>query len=195
MLHAMANGLDNQPVVPAEQASTVQSVSNGITTPRDLTDDHEVKAVIYMLAESVGRRLREQHFVGRTVELHLRDNTLVTRSYQMSLEYYIQSTKDIANESFSLFQKQYRWAHPLRSITIGISALEPDNIPCQLDLLDSDGREKREKLDKAVDALKARFGDACVRRAVVLEEPELSGLSPYDTHTIHPVGFSGKVEE
>ncbi len=195
MLYAMANGLDRQPVIPAEQASAAQSVSNGITTPRDLVDDHEVKAVIYMLAESVGRRLREQHFVGRTVELHLRDNTLTTRSHQVSLDYYIQSTKDIASEAFTLFQKQYNRAHPLRSITVGISALEPDDIPCQLDLMDSDGREKREKLDKTVDALKARFGDACVRRAVVLEEPELSGLSPYETHTIHPVGFSGKLEE
>lgn len=195
MLYAMANGLDHQPVIPAEQASAAQSVSNGITTPRDLTDDHEVKAVIYMLAESVGRRLREQHFVGRTVEIHLRDNALATRSHQVSLDYYIQSTKDIASEAFALFQKQYNWARPLRSITVGISALEPDDIPCQLDLIDSDGREKREKLDKTVDELKARFGDACVRRAVVLEEPELSGLSPYETHTIHPVGFSGKLEE
>ncbi len=195
MLYAMANGLDNHPVIPAEQASAAQSVSNGITTPRDLVDDHEVKAVIYMLAESVGRRLREQHFVGRTVEIHLRNNALTTRSHQVSLDYYIQSTKDIANEAFTLFQKQYNWAHPLRSITVGISALEPDDIPCQLDLIDSDGREKREKLDKTVDELKARFGDTCVRRAVVLEEPELSGLSPYETHTIHPVGFSGKLEE
>ncbi len=193
-LYAMANGLDNQPVIPAEQANAVQSVSNGITTPRDLIDDHEVKAVIYMLAESVGRRLREQHFVGRTVEIRLRDASLATRSYQVSLDYYIQSTKDIANEAFALFQKQYNWARPLRSVTVGISALEPDNIPCQLDLMDSDAREKHEKLDKTVDALKARFGDACVRRAVVLEEPELSGLSPYETHTVHPVGFSGKLE-
>jgi DNA polymerase-4 len=194
MLHAMANGLDNQPVIPSEQASTTQSISNGITTPRDLTDDQEVKAVIYMLAESVGRRLREQHFVGRTVELQLRDNALTTRNYQISLEYYIQSTKDIASEAFALFQKQYRWARPLRSLTVGISALEPDDIPCQLDLNGSATREKHEKLDKTVDALKARFGDTCVRRAVVLEDPALSGLSPYDSHTVHPVGFSGKLE-
>lgn len=195
MLHAMANGQDRQPVVPAEQAGAVQSISNGITTPRDLTEKHEVKAVMVMLAESIGRRMREQHFVGRTVEIHLRDNTLTTHSHQVSLEYYIQSTKDIANEAFALFEKRHTDTRPLRSITVGVSALEPDDTPCQLDLMDSDGRQKRETLDKTVDQLKARFGDACVRRAIVLEEPALSGLSPYDTHTIHPVGFSGKVEE
>ncbi len=195
MLYAMANGLDNQPVIPAESTNTVHSVSNGITTPRDLTDDHEVKAVIYMLAESVGRRLREQHLVGRTVELHLRDSSLATHSHQTSLPYYIQSTKDVAVEAFSLFQKQHKRTRPLRSITVGVSTLETDDVPYQLDLLDSDVRNKRETLDKTVDKLKARFGDACVRRAIVLEDPTLSGLSPYESHTIHPVGFSGKLKD
>ncbi len=195
MLYAMANGLDSQPVIPVESANAAQSVSNGITTPRDLTDDREVKAVMVMLSESVGRRLREQHLVGRTVEIHLRDNTLATHSHQASLPYYIQSTKDIATEAFTLFQKQHKRTRPLRSITVGISALEAEDIPCQLDLLDSDARNKREALDKTVDKLKARFGDTCVRRAIVLEDPELSGVSPYESHTIHPVGFSGKLED
>ncbi len=195
MLYTMANGLDRQPVIPAEKASAVQSISNSITTPRDLINDHEVKAVMTMLAESVGRRLREQHFVGRTVEIQLRDNTLATHSHQVTLDYYIQSTKDIAAEAFSLFQKQYTWAKPLRSLSVGITALEPETVPCQLDLRGSAARDKHERLDRAVDALKSRFGDTCVRRAIVLEEPELSGASPYDTHTIHPTGFSGKLED
>lgn len=194
MLHAMANGQDRQEVIPCGQESAVQSISNGITTPRDLVNNREVKAVLYMLAESVGRRLREQHFVGKTIEIQLRDSTLVTHSHQTSLEYYIQSTQDIANEAYTLFERQYNWKHPLRSVTVGIRSLEPDTIPCQLDLLDSSVRDKHEKLDKAVDALKARFGDNCVRRAIVMEEPDLTGGSPYDTHTVHPVGFSGKLD-
>ena len=195
MLHAMANGRDNQPVVPIGEESAVQSVSNGITTPRDLINDHEVKAVLYMLAESVGRRLREQHFVGRTIEIQLRDNALVMRSHRTTLDYYIRSTQDIAEEAFALFTRQYDRARPIRSVTVGVSALEPDTTPCQLDLLDSAARDKHEKLDRAVDALKARFGDGCVRRAIVMEEPELTGGSPYETHTIHPVGFSGKIDD
>ncbi len=194
MLYIMANGLDSQPVVPAEQADAVQSVSNSVTTPRDLVNSHEVKAVMTMLAESVGRRLREQHFVGRTVEIQLRDNTLTTRSHRVTLDYYLQSTKDIADEAFALFEKAYHWAKPLRSISVGISSLEPEDTPCQLDLLNSTARERHEKLDRAVDALKSRFGDTCVRRAIVLEEPDIAGASPYETHTVHPTGFSGKLE-
>lgn len=194
MLHAMANGIDNQPVVPTEQQAAVQSVSNGMTTPRDLTDEHDVRVVMHVLAESVGRRLREQHMAGRTVEIQVRDNTLVTRTFRTTLPCYIQSTEDIARQGMLLFCDKYGWENPLRSVTLAISGLEPDSMPLQMDMTDSDARERRERLDKTVDSLKQRFGDSCVRRAIVLEDPDLAGISLYDTHTVHPVGFSGKVE-
>lgn len=194
-LHAVANGRDSQPVIPAEQAAAVQSVSNGMTTPRDLTDDRDVQRVLMVLSESVGRRLREQHMTGRTIELQLRDNQLVTRSHRVTLDHYVQSTNDIAGAAFALFRDSYRWQRPLRSVTVGVSSLEPDTIPCQLDMTDSAGREKREQLDKAVDGLRQRFGDKCIRRAILLEDPDLTGDSPYETHTVHPTGFSGKTDE
>ena len=78
---------------------------------------------------------------------------------------------------------------------MAVSGLEPEDTPCQLDMTDSAGREKREKLDRTVDGLRARFGDLCIRRAILLEDPALTGDSMYDTHTVHPTGFSGKTEE
>ncbi len=194
MLHAMANGRDCQPVIPAGQEAAVQSVSNGMTTPRDVTDEQEARVVLCVLAESVGRRLREQHLVGKTVELQIRDNTLVTHGFRVTLDHYVQSTEDILREGLALLRRKYRWGKPLRSLTLGLSGLEPDTIPCQLDMLDSAGREKRETLDRTVDALKKRFGDGCVRRAVVLSDPDMVGLSLYESHTVHPTGFSGRVE-
>lgn len=194
-LHAVANGRDAQPVIPSEDAAEVQSVSNGMTTPRDLTDNRDVQRVITVLAESVGRRLREQHLCGRTVELHLRDNQLVTHTYRTTLDHHVQATGDVAQEAYALFLSVYRWKHPLRSITVGISGLDTDDAPCQLDMTESTGREKRERLDRAVDGLRERFGDTCIRRAILLEDPDLTGFSPYDDHTVHPVGFSGKTDE
>lgn len=194
MLHAMANGQDNQPVIPAAEAAAIQSISNGMTSPRDMENEQDVRIVLYVLAESVGRRLREQHLFGKTVELQLRDTNLATQGFRTTLDHFIRSTDDIAREALTLFRRRYTWRRPLRTLTVGISGLEPDTTPCQLDLLDSDNREKRETLDRAVDDLKKRFGDRCIRRAVVMEDPTLAGLSPYEDHTIHPVGFSGKVE-
>ncbi len=194
-LHAIANGRDSQPVIPTEEAAGVQSVSNGMTTPRDLTDDRDVQRVLMVLAESVGRRLREKHLTGRTVELQLRDNQLHTRSHRVTLDHYIQATGDIEAAAYALFKDSYRWQRPLRSITIGVSGLEPEDVPCQMDMTDSVGREKREQLDRAVDSLRERFGDKCIRRAILLEDPDLTGDSLYETHTVHPTGFSGKTDE
>lgn len=194
-LHAIANGQDEQPVIPTEEAADAQSVSNGMTTPRDLIDDRDAQRVITVLAESVGRRLREQHLHGRTIELHLRDNRLTTHTFRTTLDHRIQSTGDISREAYTLFRSVYHWKHPLRSITIGISSLETDDTPCQLDMIDSAEREKRERLDRTVDSLRERFGDMCIRRAILLEDSNLTGFSPYDDHTVHPVGFSGKTDK
>lgn len=194
-LHAVASGRDRQPVIPSAEAAEAQSVSNGMTTPRDLTDNRDVQRVITVLAESVGRRLREQHLCGRTVELHLRDNQLVTHTYRTTLDHHLQATGDVAQEAYALFCSVYRWKHPLRSITVGVSGLDADDTPCQLDMTESAGREKRERLDRAVDGLRERFGDTCIRRAILLEDPDLTGFSPYEDHTVFPVGFSGKTDE
>ena len=194
-LHAVANGRDCQPVTPSEETADAQSVSNGMTTPRDLTDNRDAQRVITVLAESVGRRLREQHLCGRTVELHLRDNRLITHTYRTTLDHHIQSTGDVAREAYALFCSVYPWKYPLRSITVGISGLDTDDAPCQLDMTESAERDKRERLDRAVDGLRERFGDACIRRAILLEDHDLTGFSPYDDHTVHPVGFSGKTDK
>ena len=58
--------------------------------------------------------------------------------------------------------------------------------------------EKEEEADlvrKAVDSLRERFGDKVIRRAILLEDPDLTGDSLYETHTVHPTGFSGKTDE
>lgn len=194
-LHAIANGHDSQPIIPCEDSADAQSVSNGMTTPRDLTDNRDVQRVIAVLSESVGRRLREQNLRGKTMELHLRDNHLDTHTYRTTLDHHIQSTGDVSKEAYALFCAVYHWKHPLRSITIGVSGLEEDNTPFQLDMTESESREKREHLDKTLDGLRERFGDTCIRRAILLEDPDLTGFSPYDDHTVHPVGFTGKTDE
>lgn len=175
-LHVVANGRDIEPVVPMEEADETQSVSNGMTTPRDLTDNRDVQQVITALAESVGHRLREQHLCGHTVELHLRDNHLITHTYRTTLDHYVQATSDIAREAYALFCEVYRWLHPLRSVTVGVSNLEADDLPSQLDMTDSNERNKREQLDRAVDRLRERFGNACICRAISMEDPDLTAF-------------------
>ena len=187
-LHAVACGEDPQPVIPILETDEAQSVSNGMTTPRDLTNDRDVQQVLTILAENVGRRLREKHLTGHTVELHLRDNRLNTHTHRITLDHYVQATGDIEKAAFALFKESYSWPLPLRSVTVGVSGLEAEDSPCQMNMVDNTVREKREQLDRTVDHLRERFGNRCIRRAILLEDPSLTGDALRDTAP-HPAGF------
>ena len=62
ILWAFANGYDDSPVKVENTRAPIKSVGNSTTTPRDLENDEDVKIVLYILAESVATRLRENGF-------------------------------------------------------------------------------------------------------------------------------------
>ena len=76
ILWAFANGYDDSPVKLENTSAPIKSVGNSTTTPRDMETDEDVKIVIYILAESVAARLRENGFRCRTVEISVRDKDL-----------------------------------------------------------------------------------------------------------------------
>ena len=76
ILWAFANGYDESPVKLENTSAPVKSVGNSTTTPRDMETDEDVKIVLYILAESVAARLRENGFRCRTVEISVRDKEL-----------------------------------------------------------------------------------------------------------------------
>ena len=76
ILHAFANGYDTSPVKIENTSAPIKSVGNSTTTPKDMRTDEDVKIVLYILAESVAARLRENGFRCRTVEISIRDKEL-----------------------------------------------------------------------------------------------------------------------
>ena len=45
------------------------------------------------------------------------------------------------------------------------------------------------EIEQAVDGLRRRFGNGCVRRATLLRDTALTGFDPKADHIIHPVGY------
>lgn len=78
ILWAFANGFDDSPVKKENTHAPVKSIGNSTTTPRDLENDEDVKIVLYILAESVAARMRENGFKCRVVETSIRDNELLS---------------------------------------------------------------------------------------------------------------------
>ncbi len=195
ILHSFSNGFDNNPVRHADDEQALKSIGNSTTTPRDMVNNSDVKMVFTVLGESVARRMREQGVKGKTVTITVRDKNLhhFTRQGQMKARSDVSS--EIIDTAMQIFMGNYNWQNPLRSIGIAVSDFDVDEA-VQLDLSGSvEKREKLEKLEKAVDDIRRRFGNYSVQRASLLADTRLSRFNPHDDHTIHPIGYFKEYKE
>ena len=189
ILHNFSNGLDTSPVRHMDDERAVKSVGNSTTTPRDMVNNSDVKTVFTVLGESVARRMREQGLKGKTVTITLRDKNLYHFTRQGQLKAHTDVSSEIIDMAMKIFLENYNWKNPLRSIGIAVSDFNIDEA-VQFDLSGSvEKREKLEKLEKAVDDIRRRFGNYSVQRASLLADTKLSRFNPHDDHTIHPIGY------
>ncbi|MGI5989072.1 MAG: DNA polymerase IV [Lachnospiraceae bacterium] len=191
MLSCFARGMDQTPVSEVGLEVPIKSIGNSTTTPRDLKDDEEVKLVLYLLAESVAVRLRENGFVGQVVEVYVRDSDLCGCDQQQKLPEPTNISSEIEAAAFSIFKRLYNWDRPIRSIGIRVDDLKPDTQPVQLSLfVDEAQRNKRLCADRMVEDLRKRFGFAVVQRGIMYQDRYLSSLdATADDHMIHPHSY------
>jgi len=192
ILWAFANGYDDSPVKYEDAHAPIKSIGNSTTTPRDLVNEQDVKIVLTILAESVAARLRGNGFKCRVVEISVRDNELFSFTRQRKLDHATNVTREIAEEAFRLFQENYNWQKPIRSVGVRGADLVNDNYWEQIDLFSSvEFREKQMKVDTAVDDIRRRFGFYSVQRGLMYFDKMLSSVDAKAEHTVHPHGYFG----
>lgn len=189
ILHMFANGRDVSPVQRSDHIPNVKSVGNSATTPRDLTCNEDIQLMLLLLAESVASRMRDLASRCTVVEVSVRDTELRSFSHQRTLAAPTCSSTEIAETAFALFQASYAWEKPVRSIGVRGAGLVEVGSSLQLSLYaDAVRRDKWERIDAAVDDLRARYGYMSVRRALLLTDPVLGNINPKDDHTVRPAG-------
>lgn len=192
ILWAFANGYDDSPVKMEHTHAPIKSIGNSTTTPRDLENDEDVKIVLYILAESVAARLRDNGFKCRVVEISVRDNELYSFTRQHKIDHATNITGEIATEAYRIFKENYNWRKPIRSVGVRGADLVNDNYWEQMDLFSSvEQREKQMKLDDAVDTIRRRFGFYSVQRGLMYRDKILSSVNAKEDHTTHPIGYFG----
>lgn len=198
MLRSFARGEDLSPVrvmdpVKADVDYAVKGIGNGLTAPRDLVCEADVKALVWLLAESVSQRLRESHLRCRTISVGIRRAVdLMGYSRQTTLRVPTCLTSDVANIAMDLIRANQPLdeEHAIRAIHVRTTNLSSMFDPIQHDIFGSVERaSKLERLDFAIDKLRRRFGNKCVHRAVELTDEVMSGLDIKRDNTVHPVGF------
>ena len=134
---SFANGYDDSPVKLENTHAPIKSVGNSTTTPKDLLCDEDVKIVLYILAESVAARLRENGFRCRVVEISVRDNELFSFTRQKKIDHATNITGEIAAYAYQIFKENYNWSKPIRSVGVRGADLVTDNYWEQIDLFSS----------------------------------------------------------
>jgi DNA polymerase-4 len=192
VLHMFANGKDCSPVQRTDHVRSIKSVGNSATTPRDLRSNEDVHLMLLLLAESIASRMRELSSRCTVVEVYVRDVELFSFTRQRRLCVPTCSSAEIAQVAFDLFQKNYRWLKPIRSIGVRGSGLIDASSGRQMSLYQDDiKRDKWERIDATVDELRMEYGYMSIRRATTMADPLLGRINPKDDHTVHPVGYFG----
>ena len=158
-LWGLANGHDAREVVSAEEA---KSVSHEHTFEEDTSSREELAAVLSVLCEKVSLRLRSDGLKGRTVTLKLRSGDFRTITRDATLAERTNFFDAIYATSKSLFDASCVPTKKYRLIGVRVSNFRQ---PYVRDSLFNDVRsEKAEKIHRAVDTIKAKFGEKGIFR-------------------------------
>lgn len=170
-LHRLANGIDPSPVTEHPQYDS-KSISRSTTLPRDTLDLDYAKAVLMRLSEEVGMEARRYSYKGRTVSIVIKygDFKAITRQRSVSPTFL---TKDIYNAGAGLLADNWDGKRPVRLLGIGLSNIQED-YDRQVSIFDMDNvmpdaSKKEEKLEKAMDGIRERFGHDMVKRAKLVD--------------------------
>lgn len=141
----------------------VKGLSNETTFHADTADPDILDGHIWRMAEKVSSRAKARDLAGRVVLLKLKraNHTLISK--RQSLRHPTQIADTIYRTARSLFDT-VRDPGPFRLLGVGLSDLaSADVADLEGDLLDPEA-SRREKAERAADAIKARFGaDAIVK--------------------------------
>ena len=164
-----ANGCDQSRVMHKDFVSPVKSVGHGITCNADLENEEEVFKVMLELSQDVGHRLRVHGLAAKGVQIWIRANDLSGMQCQCKLPFRTQLPAEITAAGFKLFQERYRWDQKVRAVCIRATDLVPKSEEEQLSMfIDHAKRDKKERLEDAVEELRGRFGKGALTYAVLL---------------------------
>ncbi|NDV19646.1 DNA polymerase IV [Pseudodesulfovibrio sp. JC047] len=163
-LHDRASGIDPTPVMVSSGA---KSCSAENTFHQDTTDRDILKKWLLVQSERVGADLRRHGYKGRTVTLKIKyaDFKQITRS--KSLDGRTDETSVIFETVCGLLQRE-RLRRAVRLIGVGVSNFEIRTRQVMLFEESPLELEATSELDKAVDAVRRKFGGTAVTRVDLL---------------------------
>jgi len=163
----LCRGQDEREV---ESTETIKSVGHEETYATDLISPPALRRRLLDLAERVAARLRRYGLQGRTVTLKVRYAGFDTHTRQRRLAAATDQATELYQAALTLLARSEAESRPVRLLGLTVSDWVSTGITPSL--FDEAEREERRRLDRAVDAVRQRFGREGVVRGSLLEPEE-----------------------
>jgi DNA polymerase IV len=153
-----SKGIDDRPVVTEHET---KSISQEITYSKDVRDDAVLQKTVHEMSAEVGRQLRRNNLVGKTIKLKLRWPDFTTLTRQTTLSNPTDQEEEIERVALELLRTVRKPFQAVRLIGVGVTGLgQPIR---QLGLWDTES-EKERKLQDVVDELQEKYGKNVIKR-------------------------------
>lgn len=169
-----ANGRDVSMVEPIPMDN--KGYGNSTTVSFDVTDERTAKMVLLSLTETVGKRLRKDGVRIEVVSISIRFYDLSYVSHQTVLHTATNITKEIYETACRLFDELWDGT-PIRHLGVHTGRVVKGETGRQLSLFDDTDYEKLEKLDRAVDSIRERFGADAIQRASFVKQERIDHMN------------------
>ncbi len=163
---ALCNGIDNREV---DLDRSEKSISHEMTFEKDIAEVEALRRYLLELCDRVSRRARKEGLAGKTLSFVWRDSNFSRHSRSKTLAEPTHNSQEIFRILAELFKeisekKSRNSAAKFRLIGVRLSQFQQEDT--QLSLLAVPNTEA--KLDKAMDAVRDKFGEAAISRGRVL---------------------------
>lgn len=167
VLWRYANGMDDSLVEPVRADN--KGYGNSTTISFDVTDAEAAKKILQELTDKVCRRLRRDGVRVESVSVQFRFNDLTRASHQCALPAATNITQEIYQTVCRLFDEKWDGT-PIRLLGVQTTKVSHEDSGRQMELFDDTDYEKLQRLDRAMDSIRERFGMEAVQRASSLRD-------------------------
>lgn len=163
-LWKLSQGLDERRVIPDRGAKTISSETTFETDQRDLAT---LEKILWRLSEKVSARLKNGQLAGTTITLKLKTADFSQRTRSQSIQTPTQLAARIFSISREMLAREIDGT-AFRLMGTGVSALSAAAPDESGDMLD----RRSAHAERAMDALRKKFGSDAVIRGIAYEGPE-----------------------
>lgn len=161
-----ANGIATDLIAPVPPVN--KGYGNSTTLAYDVTDSGTAKMILLSLTESVCARLRKDGMKGQAVSVTIKNRDFKSVSHQTVLPDATDITSEVHRVVCSLFDELWE-NEPIRLLGVRVLKVTEGQGMRQLSLFDHTNYEKLEKMDKAIDDIRKKFGKDAIIRASFLD--------------------------